>query len=265
MMQDAAFPIHMKNLCPCCLPDRREEAVEVSLAMDAHDGMAMSMVLETVIEEPPPSMPPPPVQVKPNVEEADKKLNPPAVPSMQDGQKKTQEFDVQIEKDTGGLGLDITAHDGTTMLIGQVKEGPVTRWNSVVTGAGESFQVVRRGDRIVEANDNKGDAAQILAVLRGAKSLGLKISRLMEFRISAFDSQGNVGLEFDVASGKDLIVKAVNDGTVRHINRKIGAEMELRPGDRILEVNGISGDAQSLGELIAKQQTLELLIRRPPT
>lgn len=238
------------------------------MAMETHDAMTMPVELDTIVEEPAQS-PSPPVQDKPKLEDAPEnaisKPHPPAIASTQGGHKKTQEFDIQIEKDVGGLGLDITAHDGTTMLIGQVKDGPMTRWNSVVTGTGGSFQVVRRGDRIIEANEAKGDAASILAVLRSAKSLGLKISRLMEFRISAFDTMGNLGVEFDTESTKDFIVKAVNDGTMRSRNRVIGAEMELRPGDRVLEVNGTAGDAPALTELISKHTTIELLVRRPPT
>jgi len=208
---------------------------------------------------PPPSppvelatVPPPPIE---------KPLPTPADPFP----PQIQEFLIQIDKEGGTMGIDISAHDGKTLLVGRIKEGAVDRWNQKV---GQSFERVRRGDRIMQCNGCGDNSDGILQVLKSNAVLELRIRRVVAFRI-AFVGRGKVlgidglGLVADASREDKLIVKEVLDGPIRDVNKKNKADLEVTKGDEIAEVNGTAGDARTLMDLLQKVGPIQALIRRP--
>lgn len=171
----------------------------------------------------------------------------------------SREFDIAVEKDRVA-GLDISAHDGITLLIGAVKEGPFSTWNQTV--GPNCYEQVRRGDRIIEVNGCSGDSQAVLKAMVESSKLNVRIRRLVEFRVT-FEKVVDLGVEFDETITKDLIITNVVGGHFQQLNKKSKVDMEMRNGDQIAEVNGQSGDAKTLMDLLEKRGSLDILIRRP--
>lgn len=170
------------------------------------------------------------------------------------------DFEIRIMMGDGNsLGLEISSHDGTSMLIGKVKDGAIADWNAQCSG----MHSVRRGDRIMEVNGAKGDVNCIFGALRQQGELTIRISRLLEFHFMATKVEDRLGIEFDSNRADELNVMAVHEGASRDVCRRCGPELELRHGDRILEINGQSGDSMTLLAVIKSTSTLDFLVRRP--
>lgn len=148
------------------------------------------------------------------------------------------EFDAALDK-TGGrrLGLDISAYDGTTLLIGKVKPGPVEKWN--LENAGRSERVICRGDRVVEVNGVSRDSDGLLGAAR-ADFLNVKIRRLMAFTVTIeYNGFDALGLQFaDAPGGQGVVVSLVERGVAEETNELNPADVEIRPGDRVIQFNG---------------------------
>jgi len=65
----------------------------------------------------------------------------------------------------------------------------------------------------------------------------------------------------DLSDGDHLLVDKVNDGLVMEWN-KANPDKEVKPMDKVMEVNGIKGDATAMTETCKNQDELELLILR---
>lgn len=208
------------------------------------------------------SQPPPPAPVELAT------VAPPPIekpPSSDFFPPQTKEFLIQIDKEGGSMGIDISAHDGQTLLVGRIKDGAVDRWNQKVSHSSER---VRRGDRIIQCNGCGDNSDSILQVLKSNAVLELRMRRVVAFRI-AFVGKGKVlgidtlGLEPDVRRADKLIVKEVLDGPIRDVNKKNKADLEVGKGDEIAEVNGTAGDARMLLDMLQKAGPIQVLIRRP--
>lgn len=211
-------------------------------------------------------LPPPPAPMEQASSEPSAALLPVVKPSPGDPSfPKTRDFVVQIDKQGGSMGIDISAHDGKTLLVGRIKDGGIDRWNQ---HAGQSYERVRRGDRIIECNSSGDNSDTILQALKSNDRLELRIRRVTEFRV-AFVCKGKVlgidtlGLEADLNREDKLIVKEVLDGPLRDLNKKNKADLEIGKGDEIAEVNGTTGDAKTLLDILQKVGPMQVLIRRP--
>lgn len=177
------------------------------------------------------------------------------------------EFNMHIQKAPfgPGLGVNISPHDGITLLIGRVKSGPVKNWNR--DRGTDALDVVQRGDRIVAVNSVSGDAGMLLNTLRAESQLCITISRLMEFKAKV-KRHGNedLGLDLQEVGTEKLLVEAVGPGLVAEGNRRVGVELEIREGDTLQSVDGISNDARRMRaalETLERGREIELLVRRP--
>jgi len=75
-------------------------------------------------------------------------------------------------------------------------------------------------------------------------------------------SKKRLGVDVDWADGETLYIKAVLSGAVEDWNREHGFDESVRAGDRIIAVNGCSGDAQALVRVCRVCRILQLLVRR---
>eukprot|EP00419_Tripos_fusus_P028258 CAMPEP_0172716328 /NCGR_PEP_ID=MMETSP1074-20121228/68064_1 /TAXON_ID=2916 /ORGANISM="Ceratium fusus, Strain PA161109" /LENGTH=138 /DNA_ID=CAMNT_0013540995 /DNA_START=55 /DNA_END=471 /DNA_ORIENTATION=+ len=90
-----------------------------------------------------------------------------------------------------------------------------------------------------------------------------KSKRKKEFRVHLKKTEGGprLGVDVDLSDGDHLLVDKVNDGLVMQWN-KANPDKEVRPNDKVMEVNGIKGDAAQMTETCKNQYDLELLILR---
>lgn len=71
-----------------------------------------------------------------------------------------------------------------------------------------------------------------------------------------------IGLDIEMSKGTTLLVSGVQGGSVLAWNDShVGSE--VKRGDRIVEVNGISGDARQLIEALNASHELSIRLRRP--
>jgi len=79
------------------------------------------------------------------------------------------------------------------------------------------------------------------------------------------DADGlGLGLDVDLTDGPTLLVDAVQAGLVQRWNAANARHgMEVRKGDRIVEVNGVRGDSRQLVEQLNRDATMQMVIRRP--
>lgn len=173
------------------------------------------------------------------------------------------EFEVQVEKGSGSIGMDIAlTKDGKALLVGRLKEGAVQDRNAWAESVGEKDTLIQRGDRILEVNGSgRGDSAALLAAVRGSRgTVLLKIARLLEFKVANLLNvpRDNLGFAFGEGPGGELLLTSVG----RSANKSLQADMELRAGDCIVRVNETSGTSAELRSKIEASDALTLRVRR---
>lgn len=70
-----------------------------------------------------------------------------------------------------------------------------------------------------------------------------------------------LGVDVDLSDGIALIIDKVNDGLIGNWNKN-NPDKEVRKGDRVISVNGVSGVAQDLAETCKRDEILQLTIER---
>lgn len=75
-------------------------------------------------------------------------------------------------------------------------------------------------------------------------------------------AMGKVGLEADHSDGETLKITLVKEGMIRAHNQTADRSKQVNPGDRILEVNGFTGDSKRMLQAIGRDQSLRFMIRR---
>lgn len=169
-----------------------------------------------------------------------------------------REHHVIVDKDGGELGLDVMQQDGA-LIVSRIKTGPLTVWNQHHQDAS-----VSRGDRIVEVNGHRGSAQELITAIKAASSLRLVLGRVEEFRVTIQRAQGvrHLGLEI-TQHPQCLQVLSLSEGPVQRWCQSVEPELQVLPGDLIVEVNGERGTcAQILGVLQSEASTLALVLRR---
>mmetsp|Transcript_142615 Transcript_142615/g.443575 ORF Transcript_142615/g.443575 Transcript_142615/m.443575 type:complete len:139 (+) Transcript_142615:104-520(+) len=84
-----------------------------------------------------------------------------------------------------------------------------------------------------------------------------------EWTITVKKSQGGprLGVDVDLSDGIVLLIDKVNDGLVNEWN-KLNPEKEVRKDDRVVSVNGTSGNAHELADVCKRDEVLQMVIER---
>lgn len=102
-------------------------------------------------------------------------------------------------------------------------------------------------------------AVKEMAMARAASSQPAVVP---EFMVNLDMSQkGILGIDVDWADGKTLKIKSVQAGAVEDWNLRNTVERAVRKGDRIIAVNGVSGNAKEMVKECKARKELELLVR----
>lgn len=73
------------------------------------------------------------------------------------------------------------------------------------------------------------------------------------------------GLDVDLVDGRHIFVVAVREGAVTRENAKFTLQphLQIRPNDRIVEINGVSGDAGALVAQLKETSTWDIRFQHP--
>mmetsp|Transcript_85018 Transcript_85018/g.104236 ORF Transcript_85018/g.104236 Transcript_85018/m.104236 type:complete len:146 (-) Transcript_85018:145-582(-) len=85
-----------------------------------------------------------------------------------------------------------------------------------------------------------------------------------EFEVVIEKTAGDprIGLDISVVGGKVLKVWKVKEGLVNEWNKTQTAELQVKPGDAVVAVNGKRGSAEQLLEQVSKGTKVTILISR---
>lgn len=155
------------------------------------------------------------------------------------------------------LGAAWDTSDGVGLLLDAVGSGALASWNEA-----HAEQAITPGDRVVAINDAKGDPSLLLSRLMADKELRVVVIKPKTVRLSFTRDDGPFGLdlEFD-AKAKTIVLRRLTDGCVRKWCEENG--QDIGPGDRVLDVNGTSGNAAALREKLSQVksgQTVSMII-----
>jgi hypothetical protein len=175
-----------------------------------------------------------------------------------------QEFIVDVSKQTtgngSGLGIEVLLGADGALRVKDVTDGAVPQWNKVLED-----KKVRPGDSIVEINGVRGDAREMARVLQSEApaSLRLKVQRKdwgveQNFEVDLSPCPGqSLGLSC-LTERAALKVKHVKEGRVQSWNEGQCAKNQVRPGDRILKVNGRGGSPDELERGLQRHSRLRI-------
>jgi len=168
---------------------------------------------------------------------------------------------VQIEEKSDlGMRLDITPKD--RLRINEIKDtGPIAAYNACVA---DSMRL-KEGDFILSVNGVSTDCKAKVSALAACGHIDLEIGRALTFVVSGLDtSRGKLGLDLAVhPKGTVAYIKSVfGDGLIQTWNQQ-NPESDIRSGDMIIAINGVTGTSKEVAELAASGGELELTITRP--
>jgi len=136
------------------------------------------------------------------------------------------------------LGADLDFSDRATARVEEItRDGLIHEWN-------RSCPTDRRlqvGDHIVGINGKRGD---IFNRLKANMKMDLEVLRPLPFQVE-LESQGDLGLIFSEAGATLLITEICSKGAVSEWNA-INEDLPVKTKDRILEVNGVSGNCAAM-------------------
>jgi serine/threonine protein kinase len=204
-------------------------------------------------------------------------------------------FDAVFDRSSGEkLGIR-TSKEGKSLYIKAIDDGAVHVWN---VSHSDASSEVRPGDRIVEVNGISGDASMLSEQCKQNMKLHVKIEAavheiemeseeeaplpimakvepvLMEPMLICDDQGTNTfvfevildrssGMKLGIRTSKDstsIGIEAIDDGAVKVWNAAhLFTPTEVQIGDRIIEVNGVTGDASALSK--ACKETTKLCVK----
>mmetsp|Transcript_59943 Transcript_59943/g.106651 ORF Transcript_59943/g.106651 Transcript_59943/m.106651 type:complete len:205 (-) Transcript_59943:305-919(-) len=174
------------------------------------------------------------------------------------GDEKVFEAEINTNGDPS-LGLTLDLADEELVLIREAS-GAAGNW----TGGSNHLKVY---DAIVSVNGDSVDSKDISSKLRlneGVKKIGLGICRpvLTEVKVS---KPGDLGITINYKkSSLGIWIATLKEGLVKKWNDE-NPDKAVRPHDRIIAVNGFSGDsAEIVDKLRAKTDTVTLMVMHYP-
>lgn len=187
-------------------------------------------------------------------------------------------FEVYLNKSPGtSLGVNVDRRDGLHLVVDAIGFGLVRDWNLLHPNF-----AVQRDDLIIEVNGVRGDAERIIQECKKCEMLAMKVARppkrvdsLVAYSVCGIpphefdiivDKGTGLGLGVGVDHQDDVSLKIINvdRGLIHDWNRE-HPHMRVKPGDRIVSVNGVSGSAKEIVEECKKPTLLEMKICRSAT
>lgn len=168
-----------------------------------------------------------------------------------------KELEVIIDLRPGAsIGLNLDALQDEQAFVDGITAGFIQEWNADKPRDRQLCPY----DSIVGINGFRGDTKELLNEMRDTSQWCLIVRRPVELAISVdCDSSPTLGLDLKYSpNGRSLLIASIGEGSIRE--RNLRHAQQIRPGDRIVEVNGQRGTAKQLLEAASNVDTLELVI-----
>lgn len=169
-------------------------------------------------------------------------------------------FTVDVDTNNGRLGLNTDLDDGETLVVTALSPGLIEDWNSANPG-----RHIEVGDAIASVNDTSGSPSELLKILGSARLLRLTVRRHREYNAALLRKEpaAKLGIELRHREGGNtlLVRKVGDDGIVAEWNRHHSG-LEIRVGDRVLEVNGFRGPGSQLNDKVKAKGSLIMAMSR---
>lgn len=180
---------------------------------------------------------------------------------------KKRDIQVSIKMDKE-LGLDVDYGDKVSLVVVKVKAGVIEDWNK----KNKELEVCV-DDRITKANSLGGSTDTIIKVIKESKELELTVQKFSQYTCVLEKASGNAPSGLDLNGGT---VRQISSGPFKQYNldlpnrnvdieainkqmqppneklekKQVAAEdIEIKPGSKILEVNGKRSPADIAKEL----------------
>eukprot|EP00928_Gymnodinium_smaydae_P003865 TRINITY_DN11367_c0_g5_i1.p1 TRINITY_DN11367_c0_g5~~TRINITY_DN11367_c0_g5_i1.p1 ORF type:complete len:234 (+),score=45.88 TRINITY_DN11367_c0_g5_i1:103-804(+) len=155
------------------------------------------------------------------------------------------------------LGLQVDVSDGKYLYVYALNSPSlIADYNETVPLAMQ----IMPGDYITSVNGRCGDANELEVLLTHEENLELAFVRPTIVTTNVEKKNMSLGLRLkysDLPGRKTLTIIGIGEGAVQAF------ECPLRVGDRILEVNGVSGEAATLLAALSGAEMVHLRITRP--
>lgn len=182
-----------------------------------------------------------------------------------EGSRASEVFNIVLPDRMAGeeLGLYLNIAAGHSLLVEGVNEdeGLVNRFN-----ISNPDKRVKVGDRITDVNDINGNALLLLDEIRSQKRLAIKVVREFSEGFSVViphrEAGEELGLYLDLEDGKSLLIEGMNEGLLDRWNIS-NPEQRVKVGDRIMDINGINGNASLMLDELTSKKSLVIQIARP--
>ncbi|CAE7395350.1 RPA1 [Symbiodinium natans] len=190
------------------------------------------------------------------MEEFENPFRPLPVEICHKGDPPARTFRVKLRRRQDGFGLNFDATDSAVLLVGWVPDGgAASQWNQ------KAQQKIQPYDRLLEVNGSKlFDSAKMLKAVSAADGLVefcFERPRPQEFTVHPRGEKLGVILKFSKVV-PSLIVKALDTSGVLVKTNVADAAVHLKPHDRIVQVNGESGDCIAMTrQLLEETVTLK--------
>lgn len=150
-----------------------------------------------------------------------------------------------------GLGLFENAND---LIVQSIGPGMLSAWNRA-----HPELEVRRGAVILAINGKTGDPKTLFERLRNDAFLRLKLKRVPNLEVS-IEERGKLGLE--VSNNTLEVLQVKENGSIDGHNRTCKPGYQMVPGDKIVCVNGMSGDVPAMLKEMYTSPCLNFTIAR---
>lgn len=185
----------------------------------------------------------------------------PAATNQLSSVRSCEVFSVRIEVAGQKLGLDINYHDGRSLLVTKVGEGPIAVYNR----SAPPDALVCVGDRITTINGVSGHVSQLCEAVRKKSTMDAEITRCEERRVTLVRAPRDAvehGLQvepFDLCCLRLTAPPLAN--TLLAVHNESEPDFALQIEDCIVEVNRVRGSPAELIKALATDDRWEISYR----
>jgi len=181
-------------------------------------------------------------------------LNPDAEEDLRPG-----DFLVEVCRKSDEIPLFLLEVVEGLVFVSKPLEGIEVAWNS---RHADSSDTVTLGDRVVSVNGEATDTSKMLFDIAKCLNLRMVLRHARQICVRVDKARRMLGMSVLVGAVKvDLKISRLETGVVTDWNQSHPKD-EIKVGDRIVKVNGISGDAPSMLRELARTRELSFLVRR---